>query len=128
MKELKIKALKIEPGKKPYLCTLVNELAELQKAVSIGADHIGLIEIINLTADVCLLCNEEGKLIPLEPNRRLGNDIICGVFYIIGQTEDGELKSLSEQAMEFYTAYFSYIEEITPDEVERTILTRFEII
>ena len=80
MKTKTIKALKVEPKKKPCECTLVNELSELQKAVSIGADNVGLIEIIDLEDDVCLLCNEEGKIINLEPNRRLGNDIICGVF------------------------------------------------
>ena len=128
MKESKIKALKVEPGKKPYECTLVNELSELQKAVSIGAEYVGLIEIINLEEDVCLLCNEEGKLIQLEPNRRLGNDIICGVFYLIGQNEDGELTSLPERAMKFYTTYFADTEPITPDEVERSVWTRFEII
>lgn len=128
MKESKIKALKVEPGKKTCECILVNELSELQKAVSIEADYVGLIEIINLEEDVCLLCNEEGKLINLEPNRRLGNDIICGVFYLIGQNEDGELTSLPERAMKFYTAYFADIEPITPDEVERSVWTRFEII
>ena len=128
MKEPNIKALKIEPGKEPCVCTLINELSELQKAVSIGADYVGLIEIINLENDVCLLCNEEGKIINLEPNRRLGKDIICGVFYLIGQDEDGELTSLSERATEFYTEYFADAEVIDSDEVEETIMINFEII
>ena len=63
MKTKTIKALMVELGKKPCECDLVNELSELQKAVSIGADNVGLIEIIDLEEDVCLLCNEEGKLI-----------------------------------------------------------------
>ena len=83
MKDNVIKVLKVEPKKAPGICLLMNELESLQEAVSIGADYTGLIEIINLDRGVCLLCNEEGKLIGLEPNRRLGNDIICGVFYII---------------------------------------------
>ncbi len=128
MKTKTIKALKVEPGKKPCECTLVNELRELQKAVSIGADNVGLIEILDLEEDVCLLCNEEGKLIGLEPNRRLGNDILCGVFYLIGQDRCGNLTSLSERAMRFYKILFFEPEVIDPDEVECCIEVRFEVI
>ena len=112
MKDKVIKVLKVEPKKKPEICLLENELQALQEAVSIGAEYTGLIEIINLDRGVCLLCNEEGKIIGLEPNRRLGNDIICGVFYIIGEDETGELVSLSEEDTEFYTNYFIKIFEI----------------
>ena len=52
MKETTIKALMIEPKKAPCKCTLTNELSELQKAVSIGAENVGLIEIVNLSSDV----------------------------------------------------------------------------
>ena len=128
MKTKTIKALKVEPKKKPCECALVNELSELQKAVSIGADNVGLIEIIDLEEDVCLLCNEEGKLINLEPNRRLGNDILCGVFYIIGQDRCGNLTSLSDRAMRFYKILFNEPEDIDPDEVECCIGINFEII
>ena len=68
MKRKEITVLKVEPLKKPSICTLKNELEELQKAVSIGADYTGLIEIIEIGDElgykgesVCLLCNEEGK-------------------------------------------------------------------
>ena len=90
MKETNITALMIEPGKAPSKCTMINELSELQKAVSIGADQVGLIEIVTISPNALLLCNEEGKLIGLAPNRRIGNDIICGVFYIISQDTCGE--------------------------------------
>lgn len=108
MKDSVIKVLKVEPKKKPEICLLENELQALQKAVSIGADYTGLIEIINLDRGICLLCNEEGKLIWLEPNRRLYNDIICGVFYIIGEDESGELASLSEEDAEYFKDFFAF--------------------
>jgi hypothetical protein len=53
MKEKHIKVLKVAPMERPSLCTLENELSSLQKAVSIGADYIGLIEIIDLDEEVC---------------------------------------------------------------------------
>ena len=85
MKEKHIKVLKIAPFEKPEVCYLENELVTLQEAVSIGADYVGLIEIIDLDERTCILCNEEGKLIGLMPNRRIETDVICGVFYVTGQ-------------------------------------------
>lgn len=128
MKEKKIKVLKIAPGKAPEIVWLQNELSALQEAVSIGADYTGLIEIVELDSNTCILCNEEGKLIGLEPNRRLGRDILCGVFYITGQTKDGDLASLPDMAMETYARLFADPQVIDPAEVADTLITRFTIL
>ena len=66
MKE-KIHCLRVEPGKAPEGCELVNELAALQEAVG------GLIELLDMEeigngAYVTMLCNEEGKLNGMEGN------------------------------------------------------------
>ncbi len=134
MKRKEITVLKVEPLKKPSICTLRNELEELQKAVSIGADYTGLIEIIEIGNElgykgenVCLLCNEEGKLISLPPNRRVGMDIICGVFYITGQNKHGDLDSLSEKAMKYYASYFKNAELIDPKEIEGLLKFDFKM-
>ena len=58
MKEMTIKVLKVEPKKLPEVCELENELDALQKAVSIGADYQGLIEILYINERVCILCNK----------------------------------------------------------------------
>ena len=121
MKEKTIKVLKVEPKKLPEVCELVNELDALQKAVSIGADYTGLIEILYVNERICILCNEEGKLIALEPNRRIRNDILCGVFYVTGQDEEGNLTSLSDDEIETFKSVFGVIEDISPDEVEPTM-------
>ena len=34
-------------------------------------------------------CNEEGKLIDLPGNRRVGDDIIAGTFYVCGSDDAG---------------------------------------
>lgn len=129
MKEKEIKILKIEPCKAPEVVTLVNELEELQKAVSIGADYVGLIEIIAIDDDICILCNEEGKLIGLPPNRRIGHDVICGVFYIIGEdSEEGELTSLSDDDIEKYKAIFADTSPVVMTDAERERLCAFRII
>ena len=125
MKEKEIKGLMVEPGKAPSVTTITNELESLQKAVSIGADYVGYIEIIGIDDNVCILCNEEGKLINLEPNRRFYNDIICGVFYVVGEDDEGNLTSLSEKAIEYYTKYFAEPETFTEDDVDKVTFIRF---
>ena len=63
MKEKVIRVLKVAPFEEPVVCELNNNLSSLQEAVSIDADYVGLIEIISIDSKVCLLLNEEGKLI-----------------------------------------------------------------
>ena len=129
MKQKKIRVLMIAPGKEPDIVTLDNNLDALQKAVSIEAPSQGLIEIINLDSKTCLLCNEEGKLLGLEPNRRLlWHDIIVGVFYICGQSKDGELRSLSEERIRFWSHVFAEPEYFEDDEVEKALSTGFTIL
>lgn len=125
MKENRIKVLKVAPNQPPEPVWLENDLTALQEAVSIGASYRGLIEIVNLDEDTCVVCNEEAKLIDLEPNRRLGHDILCGVFYVTGQDEEGELTSLSETAFERYTEQFKTHEVISEEEVAKSIVMRF---
>lgn len=125
MDKRKIKVLMVEPSKHPKVTTLLDDLDVLQKAVSIGADYQGLIEIISLGNGDCLLCNEEGKLIGLEGNRRLGNDIIVGVFYIMSEDEKGNLVSLSEKKIQHYTELFWKPETFDRTEIESTLTCHF---
>lgn len=125
MKEKQIKVLKVAPGKLPEMVVLNNDLRSLQEAVSIGADYVGLIEIIELEKEACLLCNEEGKLNGLEPNRRLGNDIICGTFYITGQDKEGNLASLPHAMMEKYSHRFLELEYYSEEDVVKATVMRF---
>ncbi len=118
MKETNITVLMVEPGKNPTLTTIKNDLDSLQKAVSLGADHQGLIEIIGIDDNVCILCNEEGKIIGLEPNRRFYNDILCGVFYVVGEDDEGNLTSLPSDMQEKYSKLFWEPENIDPSDIE----------
>ena len=125
MKERFIKVLKVAPFLPPKVIVLENNLTALQNAVSIGADYRGLIEVIDLDEKACIICNEEGKMIGLEPNRRLGNDILCGVFYVAGQNKNGNFVSLDDSQITRYSQIFANIDIISPDEVENTIVFRF---
>ena len=124
MKPKEITVLMVEPNKHPSITTITNDLDSLQKAVSIGADFQGLIEIFAIDDGVLVLCNEEGKLIGLEGNRRIGNDIITGVFYVVGEDGHGNLTSLSEDLLQAYQQRFWEPEHYTQTDVEHALFMR----
>ena len=121
MNAKEITVLMVEPGKHPVVTKLKDDLDSLQKAVSIGADYQGLIEFVSLRNGDCIMCNEEGKLIGLEGNRRLGDDIIVGTFFIMSENEDGELISLTDRKIKRYTEAFWEPETFDRTEIEATI-------
>ena len=125
MNAKEITVLMVEPGKHPKVTTIMDDLDSLQKAVSIGADYQGLIEFVSLGNGDCIMCNEEGKLIGLEGNRRLGNDILVGVFYIMSENDDGNLISLSEQKIKHYSNVFWEPETFDRTEIEATLTSQF---
>ena len=91
----------LEPGKMARVGTIDGSLAGMQKFVG------GYIEAFYpFEEPVCIVCNEEGKLLGLEANRRLGRDIIAGVFYVVGEDKRGNFTSLTQAQMEHYTKRF----------------------
>ena len=89
----KIKILKVEPGE-------------------------GDIECVGFGDGCVAVINAEGKINGMQPNRRNGDDIICGPFFICGDTPDGDFISLTEQQIEEYTRRFGEIEQFTGQEPE----------
>ena len=102
----------VEPHKAPYIAEIEHTLEAEQKAVG------GLIEPIYL-GDVCLVGNEEAKLIGMEGNRRIGDgtSIIAGPFFICGLTED-DFRGITAEEAEKYMMQFREPEEISREEVE----------
>ncbi len=125
MKENQIRVLKVVPFVAPEVCVLDNCLIALQEAVSIEADYVGVIEVIGLEDErACIVCNEEGKLIGLPPNRWIGYDIISGVFYVVGQDENKNFASLSEEQIAYYWKRFEYAEFFIPDASGNMVVIR----
>jgi hypothetical protein len=93
-----IKVLVIEPLKKPQEVEIGSDLKSMQNVVA------GYIEAVYPWEDrVALVCNEEGKINNLPLNRRVGEDIICGTFFICGIDDHGNFLSLNEEQMKHYT-------------------------
>ena len=114
-----LRVVKVEPGKPATEAQLNNDFHSLQDAVSIGAPERGHIESLGLGDGTVILCNEEGKLIGLTPNRRFHGDILVGVFYIVG-TQGDEFRSLTDEERDKYINLFKEPEEISIEEMMKT--------
>ena len=100
----KMTIIKVRPKSAPECVEIDGMLKTMQDIVG------GYIEVVGLFGDwACIVCNEEGKMMGLEPNRVLidenGNpyDILCGTFFVVGTDEYGEeFESLTEEQIAWY--------------------------
>ena len=102
----------VEPNKAPRVMEMLHTLEAEQNAVG------GLIELVYNDDNTAIVCNDEGKLIGMEGNRRLGNGtIIAGPFFVVGLTED-DFRSLTDEEVVKYMNQFAEPEQISQEEVE----------
>lgn len=78
--ENRIKVMVFEPLKEPYIENIKN-VPEAYKSIVEGET-----EEVRLDEKTLLICNSEGKEKELVPNRTIGNDIICGTFFLATDT------------------------------------------
>lgn len=96
----------VEPNKMPYEAEIDGSLESMQNLVG------GWIETCSPPLhddDALIICNEEGKIRNLMPNRKLHfedgvlYDVICGTFFIINAPEDSEdFESLTDEQIRKY--------------------------
>ena len=105
-----IRVLAVRPHEMPEVIEMENTLEAKQKFVG------GWIEMCTPYEHkdtAVIICNEEGKLMGLEPNRPLYMngiiyDVVCGNFLIVDVPEDLEdFGSLSDEQIEKYTYMYS---------------------
>ena len=110
MKE-NLRILMVEPRKAPYEASVPHELTAMQQTVG------GLIEVVRNGDGTLLVCNEEGKLLGMEGNRRIPGDVLAGPFFVVGDADE-TFRSLTEEELERYRERFAEIEDISPQEVQ----------
>ena len=103
---MKMKVLIVEPEKAPKLAYIENELEAMQDVVG------GLIQTVKppqFKDDAIIVCNDEGKLLGLQPNAFIcyedgtPYDYICGTFFICRAPIDSEdFESLTDTQMNDY--------------------------
>jgi len=100
-----IKVVVVEPGKAAEIREIPATLESYQSIVG------GYIECVYFSKDnVALVCNEEGKLIGLPPNRILTQrgrayDTVAGTFFVVGLGEDDFISLTDEQAEKYAKLY-----------------------
>lgn len=88
-----MRAVRKRPGEAPEICHVENTLEALQAEVG------GSIECVRFSTDCAILVNEEGKLIPLEPNLAFCGDVLFGTVLPVG-VKGEEFCSLSQTVAE----------------------------
>ena len=78
-----------QPGTRMVQVEIDGSLESMQNLVG------GYIETVYLGGDKVMVCNEEGKLHGLEPNRKVRGDMIVGNFFVCRQDGD-ELVGIDE--------------------------------
>jgi hypothetical protein len=106
----KIKVLLVKVGEEPKVVEIENTLEAKQKIVG------GYIEMAQppIHGDsAVIICNEEGKLMGLKPNRYLLDrngvpyDVVCGDFIIVDAPFDSDdFGGLSDEQIEKYMALY----------------------
>lgn len=99
----KLRVVLVEPGRYAREAEIDNTLKTEQEVVG------GLIDVICPWPDdkVCLILNDEGKIIPLEPNRALPEyeDVVFGTFFLCGDGGE-DFCSLSDAQVKRYLERF----------------------
>ena len=105
-----MKVIIVKPFTNPYVANIKGDLESMQKIVG------GYIEAVYPFDDeeVALVCNEEGKINGLMPNRFLLDrnngicDFICGDFFLCSAPADSEnFESMPENLIDQYVTKFS---------------------
>lgn len=110
--EKKIKVVLLEPGKLARTAEIGTSLEAMQKIVG------GLIEpFYPFEEQVCIICNDEGKINGMQPNRSVKNkdgvmvDFIFGPAFIC-DCRGGNIDRLSDEQLARYKKQFHYPEHL----------------
>lgn len=113
-----LKIVYFEPNCPPFISEVGNDLKSLQRAVE------GHMETVYMGDNTVLICNEEGKVKGMDCNRRVGDDVIVGPFFIVG--EDGEdFRSLTDEEAQRYMERFAQPVQIEQEEVQNDMNSPF---
>lgn len=99
-----IRVLLVEPNKEPCVIDVVHRLDELQRVIG------GYVQMLPLSKDVVILCDEDGRLKQLPFNRTIrikGFDIPIVGKFLVCAVNDTDFDSLSEEQIEEWRNHFT---------------------
>lgn len=103
----------VEPEKKPFVQNIDDTLTSMQQIVG------GTIQAVYpFEEPVALICNDEGKLLNLPPNRALRDsngaiyDIVVGTFFLCAAPVDSDrFECLTDEQVQIYLERFATPEQ-----------------
>lgn len=116
-----IRAVRVEANTAPESMLIQDTLEAMMSAI--GGDFI----ILPLDDNTDALTRENGMLLNLTPNRKVGDDIIYGAFIVISFSDAGHAASLSETEITKWIEHFSLPEILMPVEADDLNEIVFEV-
>jgi hypothetical protein len=96
-----MKALRVLPNQEPVEIDISGSLESLQKEVG------GYIDVVRLDAEVDAFVNDEGLLVGLPYNRKVGQHHLVGPIVILSHDGEGESKGLTDAQVAEWKQYFA---------------------
>ena len=130
MSKEKIRALLVAPHESPRIVYIEPTMKSFRKLVDADAIEHGGIEAKKLEKNVYAMFNKDRFLVAsLEPNRRIGDDIIVGNIYVVATDDLGIPVSMTDFQVSKYALRFLYPEEFDDIDVAEaninTMCSRF---
>ena len=111
-----VTALMVSPGKHPCITQLCDNRDYLNRAVGIDSDLLHTATALRIEDGIAAIHSDDCALSIQPPNRRVGNRIIAGTFYIVG-VKNGKLKSLTDDDITRFTLQYWEPEIYSEDDV-----------
>ena len=105
-----VTVLKLSPGKEPVISQLKPTIKAFRKAISIESCGMGTPCAKEIEFGIYVLYNKDGYIWDLPSNRRIGDEIICGTFFVVGIDKSYFPRSLTEDEVQKYSHIFARAE------------------
>ena len=109
-------ALRVDPGKSPYPCQVCDDGDYLNHCVSPDSCLVYTAGALKIDDHIAAVYCRNGHMFCLPGNRRVGDKVICGTFYIV-RVKDGKLHSLTDADVVQYSLQYWAAESYTEDEI-----------
>ena len=113
--ENRIRVMVFEPLREPHIEYIKNEKEAYESIV--GGDYTDQ----QLDKNTVVVYNTDDKALELMPNRGIGNDIICGTFFIASEADVGKYASLTDGQIQYYYGLLHEPEVISQQEVKENL-------
>lgn len=126
MEKKKIKALMVAPHDLPRAVWMPVSLEAFRIAVNMGSEEEGDVKARKVDDNIYALYHRFGCFAGLKGNRKVGDRIISGLFYIVGVDSKSCPRSLTQRELERYMSMFWDIPDFDDIDVIRAQLRSFE--